>query len=71
MLDTPSRIIKAKGGPARVATLVGKTPGAVRVWKYRDQFPREAWPEIMTAFPEVTLDELLRMERAEPVGATV
>lgn len=62
MLKTPSQIIDDKGGPAKMAALVGKRPGAIRAWKHRDTFPREAWPEIMQAFPELTLDALIAIE---------
>lgn len=65
MSTTPSQIIDAKGGPAAFAACVSRTPGAVRVWKHRDSFPRDAWPEIMRAFPEVTLDLLMKMESAQ------
>lgn len=61
-MNTPSQIITDKGGPTAVAALVGKTPGAVRVWKHRNTFPRDAWPELMQAFPEITLGRLMEME---------
>ncbi|MGH1574333.1 carph-isopro domain-containing protein [Methylobacterium sp. P31] len=64
MSDTAAQIIDDKGGPTAVAAKVGRTPGAVRVWKHRDVFPREAWPEILEAFPDITLDQLRELEKA-------
>lgn len=62
MSTTVAAIIDEKGGPAAFAEKVGKTPGAVRVWKHRNQFPREAWPEIITAFPDLSLSRLIEIE---------
>jgi hypothetical protein len=64
MSDTAAQIIDDKGGPTAVAAKVGRSPGAVRVWKHRDAFPREAWPEIIEAFPDITLDRLREIEKA-------
>lgn len=64
MSDTAAHIIDSKGGPASVAAVTGKTPGAVRVWKHRNLIPREAWPEVMTAFPDITLAKLIATEKA-------
>lgn len=64
MSETAAQIIDDKGGPASVAALTGRTPGAVRVWKHRNQIPREAWPEVMTAYPDLTLQKLIAAERA-------
>lgn len=64
MLGSAAEIIDEKGGPAAVAAKVHRSPGAVRVWKHRNQFPREAWPEIIGAFPDITLDKLMELERA-------
>ncbi len=66
MLRTPAQIIDEKGGPAVVAALVGKRPGAVRAWKFRNSFPRDAWPEIMQAYPDLTLEQLIAIEQARP-----
>lgn len=37
-------------------------PGAVRMWKQRNTLPRTNWPEIIAAFPDLTLDELRGIE---------
>jgi hypothetical protein len=54
--------IKARGGPSAVAEAIGKTAGAVRMMKHRGRLPREVWPEIVEAYPDVTLDELKQIE---------
>jgi hypothetical protein len=59
---TVAEIIEAKGGPTAFAGKVRRTAGAVRVWKHRNEFPRDAWPEILQAFPDITLDRLLALE---------
>jgi hypothetical protein len=69
MAGSASQIIDDKGGPAAVAAKVGRSPGAVRLWKHRDTFPREAWPEIIEAYPDVTLDRLREIEKARRVVA--
>jgi hypothetical protein len=57
-----SEIIAAKGGPAAFAAKVKRRPGAVRAWKHRNYFPRDAWPEIIKAFPDLSLDRLIKIE---------
>lgn len=59
---TPSEFIEAKG-VAEVADATNRTTGAVRVWKHRNKFPKEAWLELSTAFPELTLDVLRELDR--------
>lgn len=61
-MNTASEIIDAKGGPAAFARMIGKTSGSVRVWKHRNQIPREAWPEIIAALPEISLEILMMTE---------
>ena len=63
MNSTPvSKIIDAKGGPTAFAAKVKRRPGAVRAWKHRNYFPRDAWPEIIKAFPDLSLERLLKIE---------
>lgn len=63
MARSAAQIINENGGPTVFAEKVGRSAGAVRVWKHRDQFPREAWPEIIKAFPRtITLDLLMEIE---------
>lgn len=68
-MTTAAQIIDDKGGPAAFAEKLNKTPGAVRVWKHRNQIPREAWPDILTVFPDVSLETLIATEPA-PSGAS-
>lgn len=56
--------IDAKGGPAAVAVATGYKAGAVSLWKHRRKLPRSAWPEILEAYPDVTMDELKAIEAA-------
>ncbi|MGE5500600.1 MAG: hypothetical protein ACM3W4_01595 [Ignavibacteriales bacterium] len=62
-MDSPAQIIDAKGAAA-FAEGVQKPLGTVRVWKTRNSFPRHAWPEITAAFPDLTIEKLLELERA-------
>lgn len=61
---TAAQFVDGRGGPKAVATATGKTPGAVSLWKNRNKLPREAWPEILKAYPDVSLDDLLKIEGA-------
>jgi len=64
MVTSAHQFIGDKGVPAiRLAT--GRSEGAVRVWKHRNRFPREVWPELAAAFPdELSLDVLRLIEFA-------
>ena len=62
MSNSAAQVIDAKGGPAAFAAKVNRRPGAVRAWKHRNYFPREAWPEIINAFPDLGLDSLIEIE---------
>lgn len=64
MAKSVSEIIEDKGGPSKFAEAVGKDAGAVRLWKFRDKFPRTAWPEISGAFPDLSQDVLVAIEAA-------
>lgn len=62
MVKSAAVIIEEKGGSTAFANAVGKSAGAVRLWKHRDYFPRQAWPEINGAFPDLPLDVLRAIE---------
>ena len=62
MVQTVAQIIDGKGGSAAFAKSCGLEPSAVRMMKHRNKLPRAAWPEIMTAFPDLTLDVLKATE---------
>jgi hypothetical protein len=59
---TPRDIITKHGGSKKVSDLTGYSPGAVRLWKFRNQFPRQTWPELIKSLG-LRLDELMTMER--------
>lgn len=70
MVTSAHQFIEEKGVAAiRLAT--GRSEGAVRVWKHRNRFPREVWPELVNRFPdELSLDVLQLIEFApKPKGA--
>lgn len=67
MGNSAAEIIAAKGGATAFAAKVNRRPGAVRAWKHRNYFPREAWPEIINAFPDLVLERLIEIERARKV----
>lgn len=62
-------LISANGGPTAFAAKVNRRAGAVRAWKHRNCFPREAWPEIIRAFPDITLDVLMQLEGRQAKAA--
>lgn len=64
MAQTAAQIIEDKGGSAAFAKACGLEPSAVRMMKHRNKLPRTVWPEIMTAFPDLTLDVLKASENA-------
>jgi hypothetical protein len=55
--------IKAKGGAAVFAAAIGKKSGAVRMMRCRGVLPRSVWPEIISAYPEISLDDLMALEQ--------
>lgn len=59
-----AEIIEGLGGATAVAQATGYEPNAVRQWKHRKRLPRKAWPDLIAAFPGVTMDVLLKAERA-------
>jgi hypothetical protein len=64
MSQTAAQIIEEKGGSAAFAKACGLEPSAVRMMKHRNKLPRSVWPEVMTAFPDLTLDVLMVTEAA-------
>ena len=59
-----SGLIENCGGDEAFASAIDARIGTVRVWKTRARIPRTAWPEIMRAYPAVTLDLLMATETA-------
>jgi len=65
-LDNPSsRLVGELGGVQAVAEQLNKSPGAIRNWAHRNTVPRSVWPELLDAFPSLTLDKLKAVENAE------
>lgn len=60
MITSPDKFIEEKG-VAAIADATGRSHAAIRVWKHRKRFPREAWLELNKAFPELTLDVLRKL----------
>ena len=57
--------IEAHGGSDAFATALNVPSGTVKVWRHRGFVPRGRWPDLMQAFPDVTLDELMQLEAAK------
>lgn len=66
---TAAEFIDAKGGPAQVSRDTGHKAGAVALWRHRNKLPRSAWPELMEAYPDVSLASLKAIEAASAVGS--
>lgn len=69
---TPVEFIDARGGPAAMQRAINeKAPadkqvksGSISLWRHRNKIPRTAWPEILDAYPDVSLDDLRAVEAA-------
>lgn len=64
MAETVSKIFQEKGGASAVADALGVKPSRVRMWKLRGRIPRPVWPEVIEAYPDVTLERLKALEAA-------
>jgi hypothetical protein len=64
-----ANIIEEKGGAIAVARTLSCKPGAVRVWKHRNRFPRTAWSALNAAYPELTLPVLEALDKAPSQGS--
>ena len=56
------QFIDEHGGPAAIARATGYAAGAVHLWRHRNKVPRTAWPEILEAFPNVSIADLKAVE---------
>jgi hypothetical protein len=61
MVHSPAQFIDTVG-VEKLHEVTGRTEGAIRVWKHRNMFPRDAWLELNKAFPTLTLDVLKRFD---------
>jgi hypothetical protein len=50
--------------PKTLALVLNQREGTIRMWSSRNVIPRDVWPDILTAIPEIGLRDLLEMERA-------
>lgn len=62
MAKTPTDFIEERGGPTAMARATGYRSNAVDLWRHRNKIPRSAWPEIIEAFPDVTISDLKAIE---------
>jgi len=61
--ETPISIfIRQHGGTQAIADAIGCSPGNVRMWNNRKRIPRRVWPDLIQAFPAITLDDLMALE---------
>ena len=63
-MTTPAQLIKDRGGAAAVAQALNLKRTTVQMWRVRNRIPRTAWPEIIEAFPDLTLEQLKAAEAA-------
>ena len=63
MILTPAQLIDDLGAPV-IADKLGLPVVTVRMWKSRNRIPRTAWPELIGAFKNVNLEQLLKVEKA-------
>lgn len=55
--------IKSKGG-RKLAEKLSVPEDTVYSWSHRNVIPRNVWPDVILAFSEVGLNDLLAMENA-------
>jgi hypothetical protein len=64
-MDNPVQAFIEQKGVATLAEATNREPGAIRLWKHRRRIPRDAWPDLIEAFPgEVTIERLREFEAA-------
>lgn len=57
-----AKFIDELGGTPAVAEKTGHRAGTIYKWRCVNVLPRSAWPEVLKAFPEVSVDALLALE---------
>lgn len=63
MAKTHIDIIQTKGASA-IAIALGAKPATVRMWRLRKRIPRSVWPELIEAYPDLTVEQLKEAEAA-------
>lgn len=64
MPQTHVQIIQDLGGPAALADRLNIKPTRVRMWKQRKRLPRSVWPELIEAYPDLSVETLKAAEAA-------
>lgn len=64
MSEQAGQIIDELGGAAAISRATKYTDGAVRQWKFKNRIPRNAWPDLVDAFPAISLERLRATEAA-------
>lgn len=63
MSDNFAEFIRAKGVDA-ISSILAVPVSTIYSWSHRNSIPRDRWPDLMVAFPEIGLRDLLQMEAA-------
>lgn len=58
----PHDWIRAKTAKT-LSDVLGEKHATIRGWSSRNVIPRDKWPEILKAYPEMGLNDLLSMEK--------
>ncbi len=61
--------IESKGG-RKLAEKLGLSENTIYSWSHRNVIPRSVWPDVILAFSEVGLNDLLAMENASKAQVT-
>lgn len=64
MTSTHLMIIEDKGGASAIAAALNVKPARVRMWKLRKRLPRSIWPELIEAYPDLSVEQLKEAEAA-------
>ena len=65
VMANPVQAFIEEKGVSVLADATRRAPGAIRLWKHRKRIPRDAWPDLIEAFPdEITLETLRALEAA-------
>ena len=67
MQKTAAQLI-AETGVRTLSEKLGVEQTTIRMWKSRNRIPRSAWPDLMDAFPAITIQVLRQTELSETVA---
>jgi hypothetical protein len=57
-----AQLVGELGGPDALAGKLNVKPATVKMWAFRGAVPRRVWPELLDAYPDMTLDRLKDVE---------